>query len=400
MKSPWSVCSLLILFPAHLLSQTPAGTALARTAPRTPAYTETVLYSFGSIPNDGVNPYAALILDADNNLYGTNETGGRTGNGTVFRVDQNGTETVLYNFGNIPDAEDPNGGLVFDNAGNLYGTGEWGGANNDGAVFKLDRTGEEIVLHSFSGNDGSHPRGTLLRDQAGNLYGPTMEGGASGNGALFRLNEAGQETASYSFAGTPDGRYPIGGLIRDAAGNFYGTTYEGGVHGTGTIFEVTNRGKEIVLYSFDTFAFPTGKLVRDAEGNLYGTEYLGGPDETGSIFKLDTNNQLTVLYSFENDQDGVFPTGGLLMDSAGNLYGTTLGGGLYGNGTVYEFYTSGVETVLHSFAGPPNDGAQPWTGVVSDAEGNLYGTTFYGGSTISQPLCGSGCGTVFKLSPN
>jgi uncharacterized repeat protein (TIGR03803 family) len=400
MRLPFQVCFLSILIPVYMFSQTNSTTPLV-VAPQAQTFHETVLHSFSAYP-DGAVPYGPLIMDAAHNLYGTTQDGGTFSElnyGTVFKLDANGTETILYSFQGIPDAVYPESGLIFDAAGNLYGTGAHGGSQNHGAVFELDPAGNEVVLHSFTGTDGDTLRSGLFRDKAGNLYGTTFNNGASGKGTIYRLNAAGTETGLYSFAGAPDGAHPIAGLIRDPEGNFYGTTYAGGTSNYGSIYEVTNKGKEIVLYSFDSFAFPTASLIRDRDGNLYGTTYLGGPLGTGTIYKLDTNDQLTVLYTFLfNGMDGYYPYGTMIMDAAGNFYGTTSAGGIYGKGTVYKLDTSGVETVLYNFAGAPNDGANPWSGLIGDSEGNLYGTTLSGGSTMNQSNCPQGCGVVFELS--
>jgi len=268
-----------------------------------------VLHSFAGHPGDGANPEAGLVRDAQGNLYGTTLTGGSGGPelcsgvggcGTVFKLDTTSKETVLYSFTGVPDGEEPDAGLVRDAQGNLYGTTYNGGASNLGTVFELDTTGKETVLHSFTGTggDGSEPYGGLVLDAQGNLYGTTSFGGASGDGTVFELDTAGKETVLYSFTGTGgDGAYPSG-LVRDAQGNLYGTTYGGGASGFGTVFKLDTAGKETVLYSFTGTggdgAYPSGlvRLVRDAQGNLYGTTYEGGdlacdaPYGCGTVFKL------------------------------------------------------------------------------------------------------------------
>jgi uncharacterized repeat protein (TIGR03803 family) len=284
--------------------------------------------------------------------------------------------------------------LVRDAAGNLYGTTGGGGFSN-GVVFKLDTTGKETVLHRFSGTDGRFPSGGLVRDAAGNLYGTTSSGGAFGWGSVFKLDTTGKETVLYSFTGGTDGSEPSAGLIRDAAGNLYGTTVSGGTSPFpyGVVFKLDPSGKETVLYTFTGGAdggFPSG-LIRDAAGNLYGTAGGGGSPACGAengcgvVFKVDTTGKETVLYSFDGS-DGAYPFQDLTRDAAGNLYGTTLsvaGGGL-NYGVVFKLDTAGKETVLHSFRGYPADGAfsvyGTGRGLVRDAAGNLYGTTDSGGA--------------------
>lgn len=223
-------------------------------------------------------------------------------------------------------------------------------------------------------------------------------------------------TVLYNFTGGPtDAAYPEAGLVRDETGNLYGTTWSGGSgsacdnafgsSGCGTVFKVDTGGTETVLYSFTGGAdggYPFAGLIRDTAGNLYGTASAFGSSGYGTVFKLDTSGTLTVLHSFTGGTtDGLYPYGGLLQDKAGNLYGTTTQGGgtgCYGQGcgTVFKVDTSGTETVLHSFAGYPSDGALPdFTSLLMDKEGNLYGITSEGGSSS---VCTLGCGVVFKLS--
>ena len=325
------------------------------------------------------------------------------------------TFTVLYSFKwDFADGAFPYAGVVLDAAGNLYGTTYWGGASGLGTVFKLDTTGAETVLHSFNGGDGSNPA-DLIRDANGNLYGTTQFGGASDAGTVFKLDTTGAETVLHSFVGPPtDGLRPIAGLVRDAGGSLYGTTLAGGSSsncggGCGTVFRLDTTGTESVLHNFvgspTDGAFPYAGLVRDAAGNLYGTTKSGGSssncsDGCGTVFKLDPTGKETVLHSFNGEpSDGSTPTGDLVLDAAGNLYGTTWFGGsskrcTLGCGTVFRLDTTGAETMVHSFAKKRRDGKFPYAGLVRDAAGNLYGTTVQGGASNN---CVGGCGTVFRL---
>jgi uncharacterized repeat protein (TIGR03803 family) len=288
-----------------------------------------------------------LARDSSGNLYGTTNQGGiydqfcLLGCGTVFKLGPSGKETVLYRFtGTGGDGVYVSQGLVRDPAGNLFGTTIQGGAQGGGVVFKVDPTGKETILYSFTGStDGGNPYGGLVRDAKGNLYGTASSGGSSFNGNVFRVDRTGMETVLYSFAGGTDGSSPLAGLIRDSAGNLYGTTFFGGAAGFGTVFKVNPQGQETVLYSFtgapDGYNPLLGSLVRDSAGNLYGTTQTGGSSDFGIVFKMDTTGKETVLHSFSG-RDGKIPYGTLARDKAGNLYGTTYAGGRYGGGVVFK----------------------------------------------------------------
>jgi uncharacterized repeat protein (TIGR03803 family) len=366
------------------------------------AQTFTVLYNFTGA-SDGGNPNAGLIQDAKGNLYSTTTAGGTSNSGVVFELNPKGTETVLHSFTGGSDGGYPYAGLVRDAAGNLYGTTYYAGASGAGVVFKVvPKTKTETVLYGFTGgSDGEWPYAGLVLDTAGNLYGTTLDGGASGSGTAFKVvPKTKKETVLYSFTGSGgDGAYPFAGLVRDSSGNLYGVTVAGGTSGYGTVFKVAKTGKETVLYSFTGGAdggYPIyGYLVRDSAGNLYGTTEIGGTYGYGTVFKVSAKGTETVLYSFTGGADGGEPISGLVRDAKGNLYGTTFEGGsnscqgYTGCGTVFEVSAKGTETVLHSF--DYSDGAAPFASLLRDAKGNLYGTTFYGGS--------SAAGTVFKLTP-
>jgi uncharacterized repeat protein (TIGR03803 family) len=364
------------------------------------AQTYTVLHNFAGLPGDGANPgFGRLLGDSRGNLYGTTAHGGLSNDGVVFRLDSTGHETVLHSFAGSPaDGSNPNSDLFPDSAGNLHGTAQFGGASNNGVLYKLDPTGKVIILYSFAGYpaDGSQPAGGLVRDVAGNLYGTTEIGGAANGGVAFKLDPAGKETLLHSFAGGPaDGWHANGFLIRDFAGNFYGTTLNGGASNNGAVFKLEPTGKATVLYSFSGEpggggAAPFGGgLVRDFAGSLYGTALDSGPSNGGAIFKLDPTGHYTVLHSFAGaPSDGANPSGSLVRDLAGNLYGTTVQGGASNLGVVFKLDSTGKVTILHSFGGL--DGINPNGGLLSFA-GSLYGTTVGGGT--------SGFGVVFRLGP-
>jgi uncharacterized repeat protein (TIGR03803 family) len=331
---------------------------------------------------------------------------------------------VLHTFHGANGAE-PVGQLTRDGAGNFYGTTAAGGrgvcniGNSQpgcGTAFKLDKTGRQVWLHSFNGADGWEPLAGLLRDRAGNLYGTTMLGGDEkcfppyGCGAVFKLDKNGKETVLHKFSGTPDGEMPEALLVEDEAGNLYGTAYMGGTEDDGVVFEIDTTGHERVLYSFCSQANcadgsgPGPGVIRDAAGNLYGVTGAGGANGTGAVFELDAQGVETVLYSFTDGADGGGPASVLRADAAGNLYGTTAGGGSYqgecagqGCGVVFELspHSGGnwTETTLYRFNG--TDGQRPESGpIVRDSAGTLFGTTYFGGNSSG---CNGTCGVVFRL---
>jgi uncharacterized repeat protein (TIGR03803 family) len=251
---------------------------------------ETVLDTF-TPRADGVYPDAGLIGDSAGNLYGTTYDGGASNGGVVFKLDTTRAETVLYSFTGGADGGHPEAGLIRDPAGNLYGATRWGGAFGCGVVFKLDTAGTETVLYSFTGRaDGAYPVAGLIQDSAGNLYGTTYEGGASGLGVVFKLDTTGTETVLHTFTGGTDGANPWAGLVRDLAGNLYGTTYDGGASNGGVVFKLDTTGTETVLHTFTGGAadgqYPYAGLIRDPAGNLYGTTYRGGFAGQGVVFKI------------------------------------------------------------------------------------------------------------------
>jgi len=325
------------------------------------------------------------------------------------------TENVLHNFNdNGKDGYNPIAGLIFDASGNLYGTTKEGGAFGLGTVFELTPQAgggwKEMVLFSFNDNDGAYPVGGLIFDAFGNLYGTTYEGGAFGLGTVFELTPTAgggwTETVLHNFNGNgEDGAYPVASLILDASGNLYGTTSEYGVFGLGTVFELTPTAgggwTETVLLSFNDHggAYPAASLILDASGNLYGTTYEGGAFGVGTAFELTPQTgggwKEKVLHDFNNNgKDGYYPEAGLIFDATGNLYGTTYGGGADNVGAVFRLTrkASGgwAEKILHDFNDNGKDGAYPAAGLIVDASGNLYGTT-YGGAF--------GLGTAFELTP-
>lgn len=392
---------------------------------------EQVLHAFDYF--DGAQPFAgSLVFDSKGNLYGTTSFGYNLacsgGCGTVFELSpgSNGKwiRTVLHGFKGGSDGFEPNGTLIFDAAGNLYGVTSHGGnescSTGCGTVYKLAPGGGgkwiKSVLYSFSGNDGAFPLGGLTLDSAGNLYGTTWQGGNSqscpqnGCGVVFKLTPGGKgqwsETVLHAFSGT-DGSQPNGTLIFDASGNLYGTASEGGNYkacssiGCGVVFELSPGGQgqwtETVLHAFSgkDGVTPIGNLVFDSAGNLYGaTSYIG--EQYGMVFKLSPGAEwtLSILHVFSG-KTAEYPTG-ITLDATGNLFGTTAESNT-GDGIVYELTAvSGGQSnfkILHFFSGIDGDSAQ--AAPILDAAGNLYGTTFWGGNLNN---CANGCGVVFMIT--
>ena len=405
-------------------------------ATSTVQWQEKVLHNFGS-GTDGVYPQAGLIFDVSGNLYGTSSAGGTYGSGTVFELSpiQAGgwAETVLYSFRYGTDGAYPQAGLILDTSGNLYGTTPYGGTSNCGTVFELSPMGggawTETVLHNFNCTDGYFPTAGLIFDAAGNLYGTTLAGGTYfcpggdgyGCGTAFELTRMADgswtEIVLHDFGNGSDGAYPGGGLALDAAGNLYGTTTYGGTNdcpvaqfqGCGTVFELTPTGgggwTEMVLHNFGSGTdgeIPLFGVIFDVAGNLYGTTIEGGAYHYwGNLFELSPtgggNWTETVLYNFTSGYEA--PYAPLTFDAAGNLYSTT-------GGAVIELSSAGgggwTYTVLSSFCSENGctDGSDPLGGLIFDAGGNLYGTTAQGGTYLcGEPPNQTGCGTVFELTP-
>lgn len=409
MKS--QICSAVLVFVFAFAFPGLAGSQRAsQSEDSPPVSTFKTLYNFcpdGSICADGETPYGGLVRDNAGNLYGTTYSGGAFGEGAVFKLDPSGHETVLYSFCRLSGCTDgsrPRASVIRDAMGNLYGTTTQGGMGGEGAIFKLDTHGTETVLYSFcfisSCVDGATPDGSLLRDSSGDLYGTTFSGGLHGSGTIFEISAPGVETVLYSFCSVgvglcTDGSHPAAALTRDAAGNFYGTTVDGG-NKYGTVFELDASGHESVLYTFCPQPpscldgrGPNGTLIRDATGNLYGTTVNGGSGGVGVVFQINPANQERVLHNFKGSpSDGALPEDALIEDSSGNFYGTTFEGGAINWGTVFKLTKTGKETILVNF-GQNHNGGFPYASVIRDASGNLYGTTTAGGT--------HSLGTVFEL---
>jgi uncharacterized repeat protein (TIGR03803 family) len=389
------------------------------------AYSEKVLYSFPD-QQAGETPNGTLARDKAGNLYGTTVGGGDSNAGTLFKLAPDGTFETLYNFCSLDGCADGEGSIPGPIliGKNLYGVTDGGGANGKGTIYSFSlKTRQLTTLYNFDWSYGVYPNGGLIADASGNLYGTTVNGGtavnaqcngAQGCGVVFEFSTTGTYSILYSFTGqNGDGANPIASLYRDAVGNLYGTTQYGGntgcqsCGGGGTVFKLTPAGQETVLYDFPNGGpgpwSPWGGVTLDANGNLYGTTFWGGSTGCdgfgcGAVFEITASGQYQDLYEF-NGNDGSNPEDGVLYRK-GKLFGTTNGNG-YDYGTVFEFDLAKAKlTTLYAFSNFP-DGAQPGEGtLVRDKSGNFYGTTTYGGmDTCKNGQYAYPCGTVFELSP-
>jgi uncharacterized repeat protein (TIGR03803 family) len=385
-----------------------------------PAQTFTSLFSFDG--TDGQSPSAELVQATNGDLYGTTTTGGTNGGGTIFKIAPGGTLTTLYNFcsqTNCTDGQSPYAGLVQATNGYLYGTTTAGGDNGDGTIFQMNPGGTLTTLYNFCSQtncaDGEVPFAGLVQATNGDLYGTTIAGGANGGGTIFQMTLGGTLTTLYNFCSQTncaDGEGPHAGLVQATNGDLYGTTGKGGANNQGTIFKITPGGTLTTLYRFCqnlNCAYGTAiqsGLVQAADGYLYGTTLEGGAtgmSPGGSVFRITPSGTLTTLHSFscnlENCTDGHNPVGGLVQATNSDLYGTTEDGfGPTNYGAVFQMTPGGTLTALYNFCSQTNcaDGEDPHAGLVQATNGDLYGTTSYGGSSSA---CGqAGCGTVFSLS--
>jgi len=375
--------------------------------------TEKVLYT---VPggSDGGSPYAGLTPDSKGNLYGTAVTGGAGFSGIVFELTPNSngswTEQVLYNFTGFmgtTDGAEPYGGVTFDGEGNLYGTTAFAGPNENGTIFELspglNGTWSEKVLYGFAaGSDGGTPYFGVALDSAGDLYGTTTSGGAEGFGTVFQLapsaSGAWTKKILHNFTGADDGNQPFSRLVFDAVGNLYGSTFYGGLHDYGVVFQLTPESNgmwtEKVVHAFTGGAGGLGSiggLAFDHGGNLFAEASYSvlefSPSSGGTWTVKD-------VHDFTGGSDGAWAEGGLALDNAGNLYGVSNTGGKH-RGTVFELTpsTNGTwtEKILHSFTGGSDGNFPEFNYLYVDANGNIYGTTPLGGA--------SGLGVIFEVSP-
>ena len=369
----------------------------------------TTLQSFNSA--NGEYPYAGLVADAAGNLFGTTTNGGSTDYGTVYEIVKSGTTyaspMTLLLFQGLNGAY-PYGTLAIDGAGNLLGATGNGGTPGWGTAFEIVKSGSTdnstTTLGNFTGDDGANSYGTLTADAAGHLFGTSTHGG-SGNGVVFEIAKTGSTYAAPvaidAFDGT-GGKWPVAGVTLDAAGDIFGTTQVGGASNSGTVFEIARTGSTygapITLVSLggSNGAGPEAGVIIDTAGNLFGTTDYGGASGLGIVYEIPNIGSAygapIVLANLTSATGGI-PMGGLTQDAAGDLFGTTDAGGASNKGTVFEIAktgsTYGSLAVLATFDG--TNGARPgYVTLIADMMGNLFGTTEVGGANND--------GTVFEVT--
>jgi uncharacterized repeat protein (TIGR03803 family) len=358
------------------------------------------LYAFPGGPGHQV-PTPGVVLDAAGNIFGTTPNAGVAG--VVYKLEPPGKETTLYTFGGAAGGTGP-GVLTLGPSGDLYGATNDGGPANAGVVYKVDSAGNETVLYAFAGGaDGATPNGTarVAVDATGNVYGATVHGGISDEGVVYKVDPSGNETVLHTFTGDAYGGFPVG-VVLDSAGNLYGTASFGGAASQtglqeGVVFKLDPAGIETLLYSFTGLSdggVPEAAVTLDAAGNLYGTTAQGGLG-AGVVYEIDASGGYRVLHAFTGGADGGEPYAGVILDQAGNLYGTNVRYGTGGEGVVYRLDPSGDCTALYSFTGGPG-GGEPFAGVARDKAGNLYGSNNRGGT--QSCYLEQGCGVVYELT--
>jgi uncharacterized repeat protein (TIGR03803 family) len=387
--SPANAGTYSVIVSNTLGSTTSTGAVLSVISVTAPGISMSTLWSFAG-SDSGEFLYSPLTEGTDGNFYGTTVEGGTDGDGTVFKITTNGVLTTLFSFDDS-DGAIAYGGLVLGNNGFFYGTTYEGGTYGDGTVFKITAYGRLNTLIELDGYNGMYPAAGMVQGSNGIFYGTTLEGGVYGYGTIYQTSALSLTTlVSFNY---DDGGYPSSVLVQGSDGSFYGTTEEGGATGWGTVFKMTPSGLFTVLYSFsggNDGGSPIPGLVQATDGNFYGTTYEEGADGYGTVFEITSSGAFTTRYSFTGGSDGGNPWGGLLQAADGNLYGTTQSGGTYGLGTVFQIAPTGRLATMVQFDGYA--GAEPAAALIQGTDGNLYGTTEEGGV--------NDIGAIYELSIN
>ncbi|QNF32735.1 T9SS type A sorting domain-containing protein [Adhaeribacter swui] len=344
----------------------------------------------------GSNPGGELIQGKDGNFYGMTARGGASDFGTIFRMTPAGTITIMHHFAGFDGNAPGSNNLIQAADGNFYGMTSSGGMNNNGAepgiAFRITPGGEYKVIYNFTRNEGYRPYGDLLQGPDGNFYGMTYYGGTFDKGTVFKLTPSGTYTVLHHFNGTSRGGWPTGNLVLGNDGNYYGVTTSAGANQLGTIFKITTAGTFTLLHTFElaTGGTPVGSLVKGKDGNFYGVTTAGGDNYSGTIFRITANGDYKVLHHYGFDAIGNTPKRSLILGKDGNLYGTTMNGGDWFNGTIYKVTPSGIVSALHAFS-PSEDGGRA-SGLMQAADGYLYGMNEIGGP--------QGDGVIYRILPN
>lgn len=355
-----------------------------------PTFHFMVIHDFAG--TDGANPVGQMSSDQFGTYYGVTAAGGAFGAGVVYKTDSNGVEAVLHSFNGTSDGAQLNGGLAVDTARNLYGTAARGGSSNQGVVFRVDQSGAETVLYSFTGGaDGGQPHASPILDASGNLFGTASRGGRFGHGIVYKIDTSNRQSVLYSFTGGSDGGTPNGVLLLDASGNLFGTTTAGGANSRGVVFELTPGGQLAILHSFtggSDGGSPQGGVVADSAGSLFGTAPLGGRQNNGVVYQI-IGGVFSVLHTFNNLGDGRTPSPDLTIETTGRLYGAAQGVHTCGAATcglVFFLTPAGELVPLHDFLG--SDGSAPTD--LLRREVRDFGVTTGGGA--------NGLGVIYKIN--
>ena len=348
-------------------------------------YTYTELHAFTS--PDGLNPYGYLLRDGSGNLYGTTSLGGANGNGTIWKYSNTGSFGVLYNLDNTSGSYSRSA-VTTDAVGNLYAASGNGSAGGTGAFIKLNPDGSLNQVYSLDPNVASYPNSAPIVDASGNMYGISWTNNGGSNGNIFKITPSGTQSIVLDF----DTTNASGGLsLVSHNGVLYGTSNYGGT-GNGNVFKVDDTGYHDI-YDFTDYGYPSSPVSFDAAGNLYGTTLQGGVPGDGQLYEITAGGTFKKLWDFTGGADGYEPYNGVVVDASGNLFGTAIaaGDGFGADGVVYEYSHDGVYSVLHTFRNFTGESSEPYGGLVLDGAGNLYGTATYTNGT-------GGDGALFELS--
>jgi uncharacterized repeat protein (TIGR03803 family) len=345
----------------------------------------------------GLYPSGSVTLDARGDIFGTASEGGFYDDGTIWEMLPSGVIRVLHSFGESGDGLYPGTQVTIDPEGDLFGTTELGGRFDHGMVWEITRLGEYIRLHSFgeTSSDGLFPVAGVTVDPRGDLFGTASEGGIYSLGTVWEIDASGIYRTVHPFGGTLNASKPYGGATLDQNGDLFGTTFYGGSHGSGAVWEITANGVPLLLHSFESSMYdgqyPETGVVLDVKGDVLGTTESGGRYYYGTVWKLTPEGIYTTLHSFGGTpRDARYIYSGITLDAKGDMFGTSYEGGVHFEGAVWEISASGEYTNPFSFGGSDTEPANPQTGIAVDSNGDLFGTAPNGGSHAG--------GTIWELT--